>query len=107
MRERLCKRCEVADISMRAPNARYCYDCSYFKTVEPYSYGKLKEENERLRAMNADMLAALRWAKAVIKEWHAFGRENDEVPPWEDYTQGKEMEPIHIAIAKAEAKEHA
>ena len=89
MRERLCKRCEVADISMRAPNARYCYDCSYFKTVEPYSYGKLKEENERLIALNVKLLAAL-------KDTHH-----------QLLGEGYELSYVEAIIAKAEAKEHA
>ena len=48
----MCKRCKVVDIRSRAPNARYCYDCSTFISITRSSYDLLKKDNLRLFAEN-------------------------------------------------------
>lgn len=61
----------------------------------------LFEENERLRKRIAELEAALRDAKDIIRVWHNMDGSSDV---WDIYDQNApEMKPINAALAKVDS----
>jgi hypothetical protein len=61
------------------------------------------EYREKIFASHADLLAALRRAKEIIRVWHGINMPRDSEPSiWELYQSSLEMATINAAIAHAE-----
>jgi hypothetical protein len=72
--------------------------------LEPLTTGgALTPVHAACMGVDADLLAALKMARAVIRDWHDRDLPDAMLfPSWHAYTQSREMRIIDAAIAKAE-----